>query len=248
MRTAFVACALLVAACGIDDPAEVDDTARIALNGLAAADLLANEGQIAPLASQPFAAAAAASPMRSTVSGKRVLTYLAACALPAGQSVKVGTDTYTGTYGLVPSWATSALTASQQRWVSACMLARTNLYGVQVEMSMRGANPALAPALLEPVDYLVPEGAFYGNLFSANPVAYACTSFLKTATNYDSARACSMSSDGVSTKCGFTYEHGCALLDLDLAPACSGLLPPYGNCRGDGTTYSEVVTVFLKVL
>ena len=232
-----------VAACGVDADEAIDPTPRIALNGLAASDLSANTASLPPLATGPLATTAAAS----RVDGN-VLSYVAACALPGGASVTVHGTKYAGTYGLAPAWATRALTATEQRWVSACVLARTNLFGVEVQLSLRGTNPALASTLLEPVEYLIPEGAFYGNLFATGEPAFACSSLLKTATDWDPERACTQSTDGKTTRCGFTYTHGCALLDVNLAPACSGLLPPYGNCKGDGTSYAEVITVFLTTL
>jgi alpha-tubulin suppressor-like RCC1 family protein len=72
---------------------------------------------------------------------------------------------------------------SCQRWISACVLARTNAYGVHVEISMRA--PANAPAAVK--NALAPspsidgtltemelfnnrEGAYYGNIFETTPV------------------------------------------------------------------------------
>jgi alpha-tubulin suppressor-like RCC1 family protein len=72
---------------------------------------------------------------------------------------------------------------SCQRWVSACVLARTNAYGVHVEISMRApanAPPAIQRALATtgsvngnpPEATLFPnrEGAYYGNIFETTPV------------------------------------------------------------------------------
>jgi hypothetical protein len=79
---------------------------------------------------------------------------------------------------------------SCQRWVSACLLARTNAYGVHVQISIRApADPppnatpgrqlqfaavraALAPdpTSSELADYTNREGAYYGNIFATTPV------------------------------------------------------------------------------
>jgi alpha-tubulin suppressor-like RCC1 family protein len=72
---------------------------------------------------------------------------------------------------------------SCQRWISACVLARTNAYGVHVEISMRApanAPPAIKNALapspsldgnLSEVDlFSHREGAYYGNIFETTPV------------------------------------------------------------------------------
>jgi hypothetical protein len=66
---------------------------------------------------------------------------------------------------------------SCQRWVSACVLARTNAYGVHVEISMRapadapqGIKDALATTSDEVASYTLREGAYYGNIFATTPV------------------------------------------------------------------------------
>lgn len=75
---------------------------------------------------------------------------------------------------------------SCQRWVSACVLARTNAYGVHVHISMRVPGLAVAPpghekqfaaieAAVAPTqdeldDYSTREGAYYGNIFATVPI------------------------------------------------------------------------------
>ncbi|HVU52271.1 MAG TPA: HYR domain-containing protein [Polyangia bacterium] len=88
------------------------------------------------------------------------------------------TDTTTGKWGQCDE--------SCQRWVSACVLARTNAYGVHVPISMRapagppaGASPgkmlqlaAVQAALVVGPDeaaFQEREGAYYGNLFATTP-------------------------------------------------------------------------------
>jgi hypothetical protein len=91
------------------------------------------------------------------------------------------TDLTTGKWGVCDE--------SCQRWVSACVLARTNAYGVHVQISMRvpGSAPqgaslgrqrqfaaieaAVAPTQSELNDYNTREGAYYGNIFATVPVA-----------------------------------------------------------------------------
>jgi hypothetical protein len=81
-------------------------------------------------------------------------------------------------------WESGQCDESCQRWVSACLLARTNAYGVVVHISLRA--PATAPpgqelqfekiqtALQtteeEVRDYNLREGAYYGNIFARTPV------------------------------------------------------------------------------
>jgi hypothetical protein len=81
---------------------------------------------------------------------------------------------------------------SCQRWVSACVLARTNAYGVHVNISMRA--PANAPQAIKDAlkvtdverngsdagdagaaAYSLREGAFYGNIFETTPTPMVCS-------------------------------------------------------------------------
>ena len=69
-----------------------------------------------------------------------------------------------------------------QRWVSACVLARTNAYGAHVEISMRApANApqaiknALATSPPEVASFGLREGAYYGNIFESAPTPLVCS-------------------------------------------------------------------------
>ena len=107
------------------------------------------------------------------------LEYTVSCALPAGASAQVAVngswETFPGEIGLAPQWRTRSCDVSCQQWVSACLLARTNYYGVHVQLSARGPHPALASGFFERLQYPLEEGAFFGNLFSDQPRMYACT-------------------------------------------------------------------------
>ena len=103
---------------------EVTGTNKLAANKLAANKLAANK-----LAANSMKASSLAdSDLVETVEGREVLSYIISCALPAGQSITLdGTYKFDGSLGLAPAWATRAPTRSERRWVSACVLARTNL-------------------------------------------------------------------------------------------------------------------------
>ena len=92
--------------------------------------------------------------------GARHLEYTALCALDAGTSLTVGEATYPGLYGLAPEWADAPCDESCQRWVTACLLAHTNVGGYSVEISMRGAHPGMAWSP-EIEQTFVIEGSFY---------------------------------------------------------------------------------------
>jgi hypothetical protein len=74
-------------------------------------------------------------------------------------------------------WGSGTCDETCQRWVSACVLARTNAYGVHVEISMRA--PADAPQAIqdalavsddERAGWTLREGAYFGNIFATTPV------------------------------------------------------------------------------
>src|SRR4030095_496356 len=70
-----------------------------------------------------------------------------------------------------------AMTPSEERWVSACLLAHVNYFGKHVIVSMRAIPPpvpTLAVAADEQQTFTIFEGGFFGNLFTPEPVAYAC--------------------------------------------------------------------------
>ena len=80
------------------------------------------------------------------------------------------TDTTTGKWGQCDE--------SCQRWVSACVLARTNAYGVHVQLSMRAPADAPDPIKIalavgddERAGFTLREGAYYGNIFATTPTS-----------------------------------------------------------------------------
>jgi hypothetical protein len=96
------------------------------------------------------------------------------CVIPLRGAIGVGINA-DGT-----SWpASGTCDESCQRWVSACVLARTNAYGVHVQISMRA--PADAPQAIkdalrvgdgaggERESFSLREGAYYGNIFATTP-------------------------------------------------------------------------------
>jgi hypothetical protein len=229
---------------------EVQSTNRLAANKLSAYKL-----QLAHLGDG--ALATTVGNLVATADGREVLSYVVGCALAADDRLSVLTTsqklTFVGSIGLAPMWKARALSASEKRWVSACVLARTNLYGIQIQLSLRGAHPVLAAPLGEGLQYALVEGAFYGDLFETQPEMYACSSLLKETglpVSTLGARACAkpVSGSTSTTACGFTYVGPCALLDLGLIPACTGLLPPYAHCRAGARRYDEVITVALSTL
>lgn len=253
MTKSWVWLSVLLAGCAVEGNDDVvtasNDQAVTSANRLASNRLASNRLASNRLASNSLGAAALTSAdLVDSEDGREVLSYIVSCALPADESVTVqdsaGTSyTFPGSIGLAPGWATGTPSVSDRRWVTACLLARTNYYGVSVQLSMRGANDALATDAAEEAAYGQLEGAFYGDLFDANGQSWnACGT---SADPINHLRLCTISEDGTTTKCGFTYTHLCGAADETNPAACSGGAP-YASCDGSGATWSEVITIFLQ--
>lgn len=110
--------------------------------------------------------------------GIEVATYLVECALPLGQSITKTrksdglTIVLAGALGLSPEWKDGACESSCQEWVSACMLARTNVTGESVALWLSADHPAIG--LGHGTDYPLYEATFYGNLFQDPDAQYLC--------------------------------------------------------------------------
>lgn len=80
---------------------------------------------------------------------RQVMKYLVECALPEDHAVRWGGYIYKGSAGLCPEWAYGAPSLECQGYVTACLLARNNAYGLAVELSLRGED-ARAPLRFNP--------------------------------------------------------------------------------------------------
>jgi hypothetical protein len=234
----------------IDDPdlelddleSEVGTENKLSANKLSANKLSANKLSANKLSANSLAS----RDMLSTADGREVMSYVVGCALPSGQSITLqdnggASHTFTGRHNLAPQWATRAPTVAERRWVSACLLARTNVFGVPVSISMRhDSYLPLASTTTERTQYSNVEGAFWGDLFGTTPVLYACGSRNWAQYAQQSFRACALSQSGSYTDCNFQYMGRC-----DTGPACTDTVAPYNGCRVGATTYSEVITIYL---
>ena len=113
----------------------------------------------------------------STAEGRSTMKYAVGCALPPGRTVTLrdadgNPYSFAGELGVAPEWEAEPCGAACQEAVSACVLARVNLTGAKVPLFMNGDNEALG--FRESAGYERQEGAYFGNLFSNPPVAYAC--------------------------------------------------------------------------
>src|SRR5262245_2183070 len=185
--------------------------------------------------------------MASTPEKRHQLHYLVRCALAKHIVLytQQGTERFTfpGEMGLAPGWLKQAMTPTEERWVSACMLAMVNYFGKHVEVSLRAEPPPVA--FLEPSDeekrqFTIFEGGFFGNLFRPHPVAYVCQGTRTPADDQDPVlqdRVCTRPTGEQTpdrkplTLCRFILTGSCA------DPA---------NFTVDGEHYHEVIFVYLK--
>lgn len=241
--------ALLVA---LAAPALVNDIPYPEFIGapLSGESLSANEAITATLAADP--------------SSQTSLAYLVQCALPAGASVHVETPAgsldFDGLIGLAPEWADAPCDVACQEWVTACMLARINAYGVHFSLFARGAHPELAPEgpdeLAEAARYTVEEGAFYGNMFTDPPRVFACRGRGEDPLAL-TLRACTLP----GSRCGIEVVGPCGPVagDPEARAACGeptaeGFYPrcraravaPGASAPPDAAVYERVVTTWLR--
>ncbi len=135
--------------------------------------------------------------------------YVVECALPEGESVSknVGGQTvvFHGALGLAPEWQDDECDVECQEWVSACVLARTNVSGQTVSLWLKGDHPELGFG--SNVAYPHHEASFFGNLFAGPGQAYVCPGQASgTVIAKLQGRTCS---NGPGGWCGFTSYSGC---------------------------------------
>lgn len=101
--------------------------------------------------------------------------YLVECALPLGESIDktVGgqTLTFEGLLGLAPQWQYGSCDEDCQQWVTACLLARTNVSGQSVTIWIQSDHPAIGYGI---PDDVIHEASWYGNLFAGPDEQYLC--------------------------------------------------------------------------
>jgi hypothetical protein len=185
--------------------------------------------------------------LASTAAQRKQLTYLVRCALPADVALYADIEgerfTFPGSLGLAPRWLTEAMTPSEERWVSACLLAHVNYFGKHVQISIRVTGvtvPELVPSADEQQTFSIFEGGFFGNLFAPAPVAYTCRG----------ERTPAQARDPILQDRVCTQETGETTAEGTPMTVCHFLLT--GRCEDpisftvDGLFYSEVIFVYLK--
>ena len=155
---------------------------RLAYNALAYNALSANFNAVGEMSQKPLASEYYADKSGTAMSyqlhdplTREFFKYMVSCALEPGQYVKYedtlagGTGyVFEGDLGLCPRWNEDAPSQECLEVVSACLLARNNAFGVEVQLSMRGHTADGYRLELEPGEkesFPWREGAFYGNIF-----------------------------------------------------------------------------------
>ena len=224
-------------ATGADPGVDVDvvATPKLATNALTPAQLW-NASLSSAVLDQTSADA-----MADTADGRAALSYVVGCALASGNSITAYAGgipyTFSGSIGLAPGWKTAALTAAERQWVSACTLARLNLTGTSVTISVRGGSSALAVSPTESAAYATQEGAFFGNVFTTGGFYVAACKGSGTAP---SNRRCAQPQLGDTwTECDLHYAGLCSNV-------CSTTSGYYTSCSVSGVgTFAEAVTSYL---
>ncbi|WP_438024470.1 hypothetical protein [Sorangium sp. So ce233] len=232
---------------------------RLSMNGLSMSRLSTNGRELAT------------TDLMLDEDGRELLRYTIGCALPEGQSLVGTVDSTTyqfdGRIGLAPDWLRGPLPEKSQRWVTACLLAHVNGYGVEVAISLRGRHPALATDSAERRAYQQEEISFFGNVFQPlgerdelgdiGSRMYSCGGALlqMSCADDESAfvpeRTCASKAD-----CSLKFLGPCRDLTSLRTSVCKDVsLEGYGRCqaptsvpsgKATPTPYNEVITVFLQ--
>ncbi|HEU4412789.1 MAG TPA: HYR domain-containing protein [Polyangiaceae bacterium] len=220
---------------------------------------------------------AAREALRANANTRDLLKYVYECAMGPEQSTVLDPGPgganleLHGLVGLAPGWGKSggACDESCQRWVTACVLARTNAYGVKVDLSMRAPDDApahikaaLAVTAEERAAYPLREGAFYGNLFRQEgqpdgtavmaPRFYACAGPGSNIPQVTKRFCSSQGNDGpidVPGTCEPRPEFPrAACLGVSGDKATGAMHDCYTSIdpANQGEHYPEVITVYLK--
>ncbi len=136
--------------------------------------------------------------------------YVVECALPEGESVVKSVSgtavELEGALGLAPEWLDSACDQDCQEWVSACVLARTNVSGETLALWLTADHPELGIATNPSFSHY--EASFFGNLFAGPEQAYVCPAGQGSGAVLSQlqGRTCSNELGGW---CGFTSSSNC---------------------------------------
>jgi hypothetical protein len=210
---------------------------------------------LSPSTLSPSAMNAIQDPTSTGDLSRQLLQYTVGCAFNTSQSFsfswttskgQVKNETYAGILGLAPSWVVKPLSGTDQEWVSACLASRVNWYGVSIMISSRAGHPGLNKSgMPEMAAYTHNEGAFWGNVFSSTPHAYACFYGPNQDYSRSQQRDCAaghLQPGGNVVECGI----------IQIVGACENQCQSfnmvgqyYSGCSGPSGSSKAVITTFL---
>jgi hypothetical protein len=219
---------------------------RVTANRVTANRVAANRVTANRIAANRLMVNSAASELLATSEGRELFSVLVSCALPSDITLVArinGDDLeFPGALGFAPQWIEDPLDREGQGWVSACVFARINAREVSVDISVRGANPALHPlGRDERETWSLQEGAFYGNMFVPldQPILWvACRGRDQAAGETGDLvdRDCTEPDPAHPglTQCGFTYAGDCGNFTGEAAcEQSSGPTGFYQRCHAE---------------
>jgi len=242
---------------GLDYTCVMDHGVQASVRSLGGARL--SSALLDTLPSMPYMPAGTAG---GTLAGCRreFLKDLVECALEEDGSVKDANDpitilgtsvarTYYGQIGLAPDWETRALTTDEKELVTACIMARTNRFGEEIDILLQGSDDPIAYDYYLRTQYAYVESTVWGNMFDStvtlNPThdpslpterpfnGYVCENFA-TETCADAAfRVCD---EGDS--CGFIDKGACSLVN------CMGMAG--GAVPSGCEAWDNKITIYLS--
>ena len=241
-RITVLAFLAVQAACATEPDGSCIDDRRIALNRIALNRIALNRISLngllgVELARVALTSAALGDAIDPAVLGDElaasVLEYTVSCALGPEQSVEVAvgdeTRTFEGALGLAPQWGVEdgECDGECQRWVSACLIARSNYTGESHEISLLGDRPELAPTADESREFDSEEATYFGDLFANPMVIYACVP------------------EGASAPERTCGDSG-ADCPIHVLGACDDVCDVAGCHGADGETFTETIAVNLR--
>lgn len=247
----------------------IESNNRLSMNRLSMNRLSMNS--LSKAALSPDGAALVANELINDEPGRELLTYMVRCALPSGKSLTLAAASgvaysFYGQIGLATDWVEKPLTdKKKQRFVTACLLAHVNGYGIEVPISLRGPHPALYASQEEKEEYWVQETAFYGNAFDDDgsleddPRFFSCGGYtlrLKCGDSPVTFRPQRSCADSAS--CALAFEGMCRSPFTKEGNACKASTSTgYKECYDAESDhnghfpwwadeYKEIITVYLR--
>jgi hypothetical protein len=178
-------------------------------------------GALSPDSLAALAPGALEDPGSSGALARQLVRYAVGCAFTPAQTFAfawtdssgvVHDEAYVGELGLAPSWATGPLSGIGQHMVTACLGARTNRFGVSVQISLRSQRDPLEDELGagELAAFPYTEGGFWGNYFAPQPWVRSC--YVQANVDHSRAAQRTCAAGYVDPTTGSVLE--CGMIDI----------------------------------